>query len=66
MAGIAAYHAELAARFAARRCHCGAPAVVIIIGDEAVREVGITLKRAKPDRNLCSDHAGLLSSERAA
>jgi hypothetical protein len=60
------WHAELAARFDARRCRCGAEAVVVIPGSAAVREMGIVLKRAKPDRNLCSFHAGLLSNERAA
>jgi hypothetical protein len=60
------WHAELAARFDKRRCRCGAPAIVIVPGEVAVREAGITLTRAKPDRNLCSFHAGLLSNERAA
>jgi hypothetical protein len=60
------WHAELAARFDKRRCRCGAQAVVVIPGTEAVREVGIVLKRAKPDRNLCMFHAGLMSNERAA
>jgi hypothetical protein len=40
--------------------------VIVIIGSTAVREAGITLKRAKPDRNLCIAHAGLMSNERAA
>ena len=57
-----AYQAGLAARFTARRCRCGAPAVVVIIGCIAVREAGITLKRAVPDRNLCTAHAGLMSN----
>ena len=60
------WKAELVASFAARRCDCGAPAISVVPGDEAVREVGITLKRARPDRNLCTFHAGLMSNERAA
>jgi hypothetical protein len=60
------FRAELATIYAKRRCRCGAPAVVVIIGSTAVREAGITLKRAVPDRNLCTVHAGLMSNERAA
>lgn len=60
------WHAELAASFNMRRCRCGAEAVAIIPGDNAVREAGILLKRAVPDRNLCMFHARLLSNERAA
>lgn len=60
------FRAELATLYAKRRCSCGAPATVVIIGSTAVREAGITLKRSKPDRNLCMSHAGLLSNERAA
>jgi hypothetical protein len=64
---IEAYHAELAERFAARRCrYCGAPAVAIVVGQEPVREVGILLQRARSDRNLCLLHAGLLDNRRAA
>lgn len=59
-------HAELAAAFHARRCRCGAQAIVVIPGTEAVREMGMLLKRAIPDRNLCSRHAGLISQEEAA
>jgi hypothetical protein len=65
-AQLDAFQAQLAGRFTARRCRCGAPAVIVIIGSTAVREAGITLKRAKPDRNLCIAHAGLMSNERAA
>jgi hypothetical protein len=61
-----AYQAQLAATFASRRCRCGAPATVVIVGSPSVREAGIVLKRAKPDRNLCIAHAGLMSNERAA
>jgi hypothetical protein len=61
-----AYQAGLASRFSARRCRCGAPATVVIIGSTAVREAGIVLKRAKPDRNLCIAHAGLMSNQEAA
>ena len=63
---IDTYQAELAAKFLARRCHCGAPAMSVIAGSEAVREAGILLQRAKPDRNLCMFHAGLSSREEAA
>ncbi len=63
---VSQWHLELAAKFAARCCKkCGAPATVVVIGTSAVREAGIVLKRATPDRNLCIAHAGLLS-ERAA
>jgi hypothetical protein len=65
-AQLDAYQAQLAGRFHTRRCRCGAQATVVIIGSTAVREAGITLKRAKPDRNLCTAHAGLVSNERAA
>jgi hypothetical protein len=65
-ADLDAYQGGLAARFAARRCRCGAPATVVIIGSVAVREAGVLLKRAVPDRNLCTAHAGLMSNERAA
>ena len=61
-----AYQAQLAASFGARRCRCGAPATVVIIGSVAVREAGVLLKRAVADRNLCTAHAGLMSNERAA
>ena len=65
-ASIDAHHAELGAAFLARRCACGASATVVIVGSEAVREVGITTRRAKPDVNLCSFHAGLGSNQEAA
>jgi hypothetical protein len=61
-----AYQAQLAGRFTARRCRCGAQATVVIIGSVAVREAGVLLKRAVADRNLCTAHAGLMSNERAA
>jgi hypothetical protein len=63
---LEAWKAALAASFNARRCRCGAPATVVIPGQNAVREMGIVLKRAKPDRNLCMFHAGLLSNQEAA
>jgi len=63
---LKSYQTQLATQFASRRCRCGAPATTVIIGNETVREAGILLKRAKPDRNLCSFHAGLLRNERAA
>lgn len=63
---LESYQTQLATSFAARRCRCGAPAVVVIIGSASVREAGIVLKRAVPDRNLCIAHAGLMSNERAA
>jgi hypothetical protein len=60
-AGVAAYHAELARAFAARRCACGAPVQVTVVvpGEVALIECGIVLKGAKPDRNLCLRCAGL-------
>ena len=39
----AAYHAELAARFLARRCDCGAQAMVVTVCDG-------------PDVNQCLEH----------
>jgi hypothetical protein len=63
---LESYQTQLATSFAARRCRCGAPAIVVIPGAAAVREAGIVLKRAKPDRNLCMWHAGLLGNERVA
>jgi hypothetical protein len=63
---LQSYQTQLATSFAARRCRCGAPACVVIIGTASVREAGIVLRRSKPDRNLCMLHAGLLSDERAA
>ena len=63
---LKSYQTQLAAQFASRRCRCGAPAVVVIPGTASVREAGITLKRAQPDRNLCMWHAGLLEQRRVA
>lgn len=60
------FRAELATRFATRCCRCGEPAIVVIVGQERVIEVGIVLSRAKPDQNLCASHAGLLTSQQAA
>jgi hypothetical protein len=60
------FRAELATLYAKRRCRCGAPAVAVIPGTASVREAGIVLKRAQPDRNLCMWHAGLAISEVAA
>ena len=57
-ATVEAFHADLAASFAARRCDCGAQATVVLVGTEEVREMGIMLRRAVSDRNLCSTHAG--------
>jgi hypothetical protein len=58
---------DLAARFGARRCRCGAPATVVVIGSASVRGFGFLIATSKPDRNLCALHAGLLAiSERAA
>lgn len=50
---IAAYHAELAAEFNARRCACGAPVEVVVIGRGARHAAGIMLQRDIPDRNYC-------------
>jgi hypothetical protein len=64
---IEEFRAELRALYDKRRCRvCGKPVTVVIVGQVAVREAGILLQRAQPDRNLCSFHAGLLGSERAA
>lgn len=57
---------DLAARFGARRCRCGAPAVSVHIGSEAVHQAGILLATSKPDDNLCLVHAGLIDSARVA
>ena len=65
-ASLDAYLAELAAEFLARRCACGAPAIMVVVGTEAVTEMGITLRRAIPDRNLCMAHAGLMSNREVA
>lgn len=65
-ADLDAYQGQLTDRFMARRCRCGAPATIVIIGSVAVREAGVLLKRAVADRNLCTAHAGLLANERAA
>jgi len=54
---IAAWHADLAAAFAARRCDCGAPAVSIAPGQDELREAGILLRAATPDRCRCLAHA---------
>jgi hypothetical protein len=60
------FRAELATLYAKRRCRCGAPATVVIIGTAAVRQAGIVLKRSIPDQNLCALHAGLLTDQEAA
>ena len=53
-----AWHAELAARFAARRCGCGAAAMSVWPGSDEVRsQGGILLCAAVPDRSLCLEHA---------
>jgi len=38
-AALTAYHAELAAAFARRRCACGAPACIVCIGSDAAPDV---------------------------
>jgi hypothetical protein len=48
--------AALAQAFAERRCVCGAPAVLVWPGQEEVREAGILLCRAVPDRARCLQH----------
>jgi hypothetical protein len=63
---IEAFRAELVERFNARRCACGAPAELVIVGDEPSVEVGIRLSAGRPDRNLCLFHAGLLEQQEAA
>jgi hypothetical protein len=64
-AELDSFQADLAARFTARRCRCGAPAVVVIVGSLAVRQAGVLLKRAVSDRNLCAAHAGMRAAEAA-
>ncbi len=56
-ARIAAWHADLAAAFALRRCACGAPAVAIQPGEDELREAGILIRPATPDRCRCLAHA---------
>lgn len=65
-AEIEAFRSHLAGRFARRFCHCGAPAIAVIVGQEPMRQVGILLQRGKSDRNLCLLHAGLLDNARVA
>lgn len=53
-AKLAAWKAELAAAFNARRCCiCGAPARSVCAGTDAVRQSGILLHRARQERNFC-------------
>jgi hypothetical protein len=60
-ARLAAWHAELAAAFAARRCWCGAWAVAVAPGElECRSETGILLRPAQPDRNRCLKHTASL------
>lgn len=54
----------LAAQFHTRRCACGAPAIMVCVGDEPVRQAGIRLSAGQPDRNLCRFHAGLAGRRR--
>lgn len=58
---LAAYHAELAREWNARRCACGAPVDVVLVevGRNAVREAGMMLKKNVPDRNYCLACAGM-------
>jgi hypothetical protein len=64
-AEMEAYRATLAAQFCARRCACGAPAVSVIAGEEPAHQAGIRLSAGRPDRNLCTIHAGLLDARAA-
>lgn len=46
--------AELERAFGVRLCcFCNAPASAVLVGDEAVTECGILLRRPIKDRNLC-------------
>jgi hypothetical protein len=64
-ADIEASTADLAMRFAARRCcRCGEPAQAVRAGRDAVRQSGILLERARQDENFCL--ACLLVEKRAA
>jgi hypothetical protein len=56
---LANWHADLAARFASRRCACGLAATVVVPGTNTLREGGFLIKRSTPDRNLCLLHARL-------
>ena len=56
---IATYQTELATAFARRRCACGNPAVCVAPGEEPVREAGILLRKARPDRAWCLRCVGL-------
>ena len=66
MPELANSHADLAVRFASRRCACGLAATVVVPGANALREGGLLIKRSAPDRNLCLLHAGLREIRRMA
>lgn len=56
-AAIAPWLTELAAAFASRRCHCGAPAQCVCPGTAEIREAGMLLCAAVQDRAFCLEHA---------
>ena len=55
-AKLETWKAAIAADFRSRRCPCGAPAVMVGVGHDEVREVGILLKATTADRNRCLEH----------
>jgi hypothetical protein len=66
-ASVAAWQADLAERFERRRCRCGAPAVAVQIGSDAVRAPGnILIHRVRPDRNFCMNHLPWISQAESA
>lgn len=53
------WKSELAEAFADRRCSvpgCNAEVVAVHLARDEIRENGVLLKPAVPERNLCSDH----------
>ena len=54
-----AWHAQLAAAFALRRCECGAPAVVVAPGEDEQRAgpTAVLTRAAVADRCRCLGHA---------
>lgn len=65
-----AWHAELAAQFAARRCchrGCDKPVFMIVIGcDEERAPGGFLVKRSAGDVNYCRRHAPGLRADAVA
>jgi hypothetical protein len=63
---LADWHADLAARFASRRCACGLPATVVAPGTNTLCDGRLLIKRSTPDRDRCLLHAGLGETRRVA